>query len=291
MAYRIKSISTLDPAEYIAYESGIITQVNSLNDTADVQTSSQTYNDVPVFYNCPEASAVQRNGALKNSSDAFCRGDEVIVRIYQGAKTHIIGFTGDLWLYIKVPAFVFAGGYLFNESEESFSPISSELFHTRYKEIQLETCSENFTTYINNDDADISEGFVSSQTHWTDSRYNRDSKFYFNGELFYQTYNNETFTGTFNGTRSNIIGSYVHPDSGWGVCIYQINTFYDWRPHISGRIKFDFFFTHQQVSIQNSPQQKQKLQVPLFQLRGHVSTPVHSTVQMTPSRERCWPDG
>lgn len=241
MSSKIMCRNTLDAVENIGFLKGEVLSVNYEHDTASLESNAQPYYDIPVFYNAPIAENVQKNDSIKSSSKAFCRGDEVIARMYKGEPSHIIGFTGDLWPCVKVPAFTFNQSYMYDEAADTFTEITSPLFNTRYKTLTKDNCSKSFTTYINQPDADISTGFVSSQTHWTDSKYHRESKFYYNGELIYTTYNNETFSHYFNGTRSNILGSYIHPDSGWGALIYQVDTFYNWRPLSSGRVIFDYY--------------------------------------------------
>ncbi|PLX65999.1 MAG: hypothetical protein C0602_12770 [Denitrovibrio sp.] len=243
MTHRTKCANTLDVVENISYQEGVVTHVDYEKDTADFVSGGITYKEVPVFYNHPDAKKEQRNGSLNGSSKAFCRGDEIIIRMFRNEPSHIIGFISSLWPCIKVPAFVFTGAnpYAYDEHTGGYEKIESTLFYERYKTLTLGTCYASFTTYVNQQNADISTGFVSAQTHWTDSKYHRESKFYYNGESIYNTYNNETFSNVFNGTRSNILGAYTHPDNGWGALIYQVNTFYDWKPRVSGRVKFDFY--------------------------------------------------
>lgn len=241
MADRTQSRTTAYPVKKIGYLKGSVRSVDRKKDTADVDCGGQIYRSVPVFYNCPAAGAVLQSGPLKNSARAFAKGDEVLVRTFDGKPSHVIGFTGDLWPCIKTPAYVY-GGYVLDENSTSFSMPGSSLFYERYKALAAEQCWAFFTTYINDENADTGTGFVSVQKHWTDTEYHRDTKCYMNGNFIFQTLNDETFDHVFNGTRSNILGSFIHPDeSGQGCLVYQVNTFYDWKPRTSGRVVFDFY--------------------------------------------------
>ncbi|PLX68630.1 MAG: hypothetical protein C0603_05615 [Denitrovibrio sp.] len=243
MSYKLYSNNTLDPVENISFQTGYVTEVDYLNDTAIIDCGT-IYQSVPIFYNCPSAGSEQSNGSLERSSSAFCKGDEVVVRFYKGSPSHIIGFKDELWPCIKTPALLFRSeidDYFLDIDNSVFNKVGNSLFYDRYKELALTNDSVEITTYINQPDADISTGFVSYQIHWIDGKMNRYTQMYFNGELIYSTLNNETNWHVFNGTRSNILSLCVHPVTGWGSMIYQINTYYNWQPQESGRVEFDFY--------------------------------------------------
>lgn len=239
MPHLINEKTAADTLANTGFKEAIITKVNRTEDSADIICGNVSYSGVPIFYNCDCAGAIISNGALEASSDAFASGDAVMVRFYNGAPSHIIGFTGPLWPCIAVPAFVF-DSLIFSERYERFDSIDDR-FYDRYTPLTLTDAEAEISTYINDANADISTGFVSFQTHWVDTEYHRDTQFLFNGDTVYSTYNHETTDNVFNGTRSNVFGAYIHPETGWGAAVYQINTFYDWKPRESGRVTFDFY--------------------------------------------------
>jgi len=243
--YRIEEINALDTLEKTGFQTGTITALNRQTDTADINCNGSAYTSIPVFYNAPCAGGTQSNGSLAGCSDAFASGDEVIVRFYSGRPSHIIGFSGFLWPCIATPAFVFgsdSGDLILNERHIRFDDITDSRFYDRYTPTEILGAEAEISTYINEPDADVSSGFISFQTHWTDSMFHRETQFLFNGEPVYSTYNYETYSNVFNGTRSNVFGAYIHQQTGWGAAFYQINTFYDWKPRTFGRVEFDFYF-------------------------------------------------
>jgi len=244
MSIYIESKNALDPAFYIGYQKGAVLKVNHAEDTADIEIDGKIHLGVPVFYNCAKSGSIRKNGALKNSSLAVTRGDEVIVRTDKGKPSHITGFTDGLWPCIKTPAYVFSNAqhrFLLDEKTLGFSKIDADIFDKRYKPVSTGFMYNSVTTYINDPEPDISEGFCTVQTHWTDSRMHRKTDVFFNGNKIYSTFNSETSEGVFSGTRSNIFGVYIHPLTDWGCMVYQVNTFYGWMPQASGRVVFDFY--------------------------------------------------
>lgn len=241
MTQRISNRTALEPVEHTGYTSGTIDSVDFENDTADILCGGELYTAVPVFYNCPEAGAVQPNGALRNSAAAFARGDEVLVRTHDSLPSHIAGFTGDLWPAVKTPAFVFDSAYTYDHRTSSLREIPSQLFFERYGRLDTTPCEVQFETYVNQQPDDLSSGFKSVQQHNDyGGSHNRLSRFYCMGRLICTTYNSEDGNGIFNGTRANILGAFRNQETGWGCVIYQINTFTDWRPGISGNVRFDY---------------------------------------------------
>lgn len=236
--HRIPNKNTLDAVDNIGYEKAVVLNVDYLNDTADIDTG-ELFTSVPIFYNCPKSGTVRENGALENSSHAFTKGDEVVVRVYKDTPAHIIGFSGDMWPCIKTPSFIFDSEYIYDYETSEFTKKPSEF--SRYKKLTQTDCSVDHTLYINDENASAGAGFTTIETDWTDGKWNRHTDFYYNGQLIYSTENSETYEHIFNGTRSNVFGRYIHPQTGWGCMIYQINTFHDWQPQVSGRVDFDSY--------------------------------------------------
>jgi len=129
-------------------------------------------------------------------------------------------------------------------------------------------CSITQGNYINQPvPADMTGQLYAVQEHRTTNVYSRLTRMYYGYEFIYETYNEETFSGVFNGTRSNIIGAYKDPVSGEAFVIYQINTFTDWLPRTSGRVDFDFY-------IYSSLGLHRKLATAYSEITG-VSSPVY----------------
>lgn len=87
-----------DVLKYV-YLQGVITSVNSGDDTAGVSIPSigMTAGNVPIFYHCTPDAVLRDNGALEGASGAFSEDDEVIVRceILDGATykaDRVMGF-------------------------------------------------------------------------------------------------------------------------------------------------------------------------------------------------------
>jgi hypothetical protein len=200
--------------------------VDHINSLITVDTDSGTYKAEP-FYNCPGIA-----------SHAFAAGDEVIVRMYQGDATHVIGFTGDNWACFKTPAIVFDDGAYY---DGEIIPSPTEELLDRYVQLDRYDCAGGYTFYKNNSAAATDDAFTAIETDWSDGMWHRDTSFYYRDELVYHTYNYETYSHIFNGTRSNVFGRFIHPESGVGCKVYQVNTFYDWAPETSGRVTFDCY--------------------------------------------------
>lgn len=217
--------NTLDATENISYAAGTVTKVDYEKGTADIEG----YKNLSVEYAC-----------MGSAADAFAIGDDVIVRKFAGVPSHIIGFTGDMWPSLRTPALIFDEGapYIYRNRSAEKLPIR---FYDRYEKLDEYDCAVSHTFYLNNNNAETNDAFTTIEHDWTDGRYNRDTKFYYKDELIYQTYNNETYDGVFNGTRSNVFGRFIHPESGEACMVYQVNTFYDWLPRVSGRVSFDFY--------------------------------------------------
>ncbi|ADD69007.1 hypothetical protein Dacet_2245 [Denitrovibrio acetiphilus DSM 12809] len=243
MADKIANKNTFAPVDQIGYMQGKVLRVDFEKDLLDVEINGMTYKGIPSFYNCPASGDVRRDGSLTGSSAAFTRGDDVVVRMFNKAPSHVTGFTADMWPCVKTPAFIFTQTetYAYDIQTETFSAPMPERFSDRYMGLDKKPCAAERTSYINDDNAQLSDGFVIIEQDWTDERWNRDTRFYYGSELVYQTYNNETFNNVFNGTRSNIFGTFIQPDTLWGCMVYQVNTFYDWKPSVSGRVTADYY--------------------------------------------------
>jgi len=80
------------------FAKGVITAVDSENDTADVTV--QGYQDgtgVPLFYHCEPDSEKRGNGAIKGAAAAFNVDDEVIVMLeVDGPPVRIVGFVDGI---------------------------------------------------------------------------------------------------------------------------------------------------------------------------------------------------
>lgn len=242
---RIYSKTTEDPILNIGYCKAAVLKIDRVNDTGDIDCGNNVYESVPFFYNCPSAGSVMENGAVKGASKAFAIGDDVLVRVYRGKPSHITGFAGDIWPCISTPAHLFTGQsgsrYIYDTQDELFMAVDCDGFYDRYEKLTLSYSSVSVKTYINAPEIDYSAGFVAVENTWTDTEAHRDTGYYYMGEQIFFTSNHETGDGVINGTRGNILGAFIHPDTGWGTLVYQINTFYDWLPQVSGSVDFDYF--------------------------------------------------
>jgi hypothetical protein len=86
-----------DVQRYV-FMKGIITSVDSENDTADVTIpGGSDGSDVPVFYHCSDEAEERSNGAIEGGSGAFNVDDEVICMCtVDGAPVRIIGFVDGI---------------------------------------------------------------------------------------------------------------------------------------------------------------------------------------------------
>lgn len=77
---------------------GIITAVDSVNDTADVTVEGyQDGSDVPLFYHCEPDSEERSNGAIYGAAAAFMENDEVIVMLeVNNPPVRIVGFVDGI---------------------------------------------------------------------------------------------------------------------------------------------------------------------------------------------------
>lgn len=90
----------------VIYRKGIITAVDSGNDTADVDVpGGQSGSGVPIYYHCEPDSELRDNGAIYGAASGFSAGteedpedgDEVIVMCdTEGAPLRIIGFVDGI---------------------------------------------------------------------------------------------------------------------------------------------------------------------------------------------------
>lgn len=83
-----------------AYLVGVITSVDSTNDTACFTGvgTCPAGTDIPIFYHCEPDSALRSNGALEDAAGAFSEDDEVIIQCeITGANQYVplrvMGFT------------------------------------------------------------------------------------------------------------------------------------------------------------------------------------------------------
>lgn len=217
----------------VFYRTGTVIRADYAAETVSVLVAGQPVT-VPVFYECPAGAC---------SAYAFCVGDEVIVRYFAGQPQYAVGFSKYLWPCVPMPSMTAVSGSsafsrgLFQQTEFVTSDLT--LFGQRYAEITKKTCDSAFSVYVDQPAPDMSGRFVILETDsYVDQ--SRDVKAYFDGNFLYHTYNANP-SGVFNGTRSNILGSYVDPETGVGTAVYQINTFTDWRPLVSGHVDFDFY--------------------------------------------------
>ncbi len=86
-----------DIADHI-FAKGVITAVDSENDTADVTVEGyQNGADIPIYYHCDPESEEQANGSIKGGAAAFGVDDEVIVMCTtDGHPVRIIGFVDGI---------------------------------------------------------------------------------------------------------------------------------------------------------------------------------------------------
>lgn len=231
----ISSLNAMYPAERIAYARGRVLYSDYIENSIRVAVNGFEYT-LPAAYDSADA---------KPSAYAFSTGDVVAVRTYEGLPTHIAGFEDRLWPFIPIPAEVsISADRVFSSSLFQETPLiesDRSMFLSAYEKLPEKECEIGFTSHVNEPAPDMEGRLVSVQTHTTGNVFSRLSKFYYNGEFIYETYNEETFGGVFNGTRSNIIAAYKDAASGRAFVIYQINTYTDWLPYTSGRVDFDFF--------------------------------------------------
>jgi len=231
----ITSVNAMYPAERIAYAKGRVIYSDYIENGIRVSVNGSEYT-LPAAYDSADG---------KPSAYAFSTGDIVAVRTYEGLPTHIAGFEDRLWPFIPMPAEVnIEADRVFSSSLFQETPViesDSTLFFQAYEKLPETECAIGFTSYVNVPAPDMEGRLVSLQTHATGNVFSRLSKFYYDGEYIYETYNEESFDGVFNGTRSNIIAAYKDPSSGTAFVIYQINTYTEWLPRISGRVDFDFY--------------------------------------------------
>jgi len=245
----IYSQNALDPTENISYAEGRVTKTNHTENTVEVAVSGAAYGDLPIVYESADG---------KPESYAFSVSDTVVVRLYKGVPSHIIGFKDRLWSFVPMPAevyetdnFIMSSGLL-HRTELIRSQKAA--FNRAYEAMKKRTCAVSTPTYINEPAPDDTNGKIYSlQVHQTTNVYTRLTRYYFGSEFIYETYNEETTSGVFNGTRSNVITAHVDPISGAAFVIYQINTFTDWKPQTSGRVDFDFYLysslgTHEKIA-------------------------------------------
>ncbi|MGE4268453.1 MAG: hypothetical protein AB7F25_13550 [Deferribacterales bacterium] len=233
----IYSQNALDPTENISYAEGRVTKTNHSANTVEVTVDNAVYGGLPIEYESVEA---------RPESYAFSVNDPVVVRQYKGVPSHITGFKDRLWPFVPMPAeayetdnFILSSGLL-HRTEFVRSPKAA--FNTAYEAMKKKTCAVSTPTYINQPAPDDTNGKIYSlQVHQTTNVYTRLTRYYFGSEFIYETYNEETTSGVFNGTRSNVITAHVDPISGAAFMIYQVNTFTDWKPQTSGRVDFDFY--------------------------------------------------
>ena len=98
------------------FRKGIITAVDSVNDTADVTVpGGSSGTGVPLFYHCEPDSEERSNGAIEGAAAAFAVDDEVIVMCEMGGTAvRIIGFVDGIKKcidgYLLLGANAFDGG-------------------------------------------------------------------------------------------------------------------------------------------------------------------------------------
>jgi hypothetical protein len=248
MAHLLKLKNSMEAAEGIAYEKATVIGTDYKNDTLGVLCNGEVIHDIPVFYQGDKTLNTLRNGSIKNASHAFALGDETVLRLKNGKPFCVIGFAGDIWPCMKTPTTLFSGFYggyytQYTGIGEKIEPVDIELFEKRYKKLSTDYgCSTDVNLYINEENVTLSEGYDSVQFHGNEnSKDYRETYLYFNKQLLYRTRNTEDASHCFNGTRSNYIGTFKHTISGWGLFIYQINTFYNWIPQSSGRVISDYY--------------------------------------------------
>ncbi len=232
----IHSLNALDPTERISYAEGRVVKADHAADKVTVSVNGGTFSDLPIVYESADG---------RPSSYAFANNDAVVVRLYEGTPSHITGFKDRLWPFIPMPAEAYETGSgimsagLFTQTD--FVRSDKTAFKEIYREMPQNDCAITQANYIDQPVPDDMTGqLYAVQEHRTTSVYSRLTRMYYGDKFIYETYNEETFSGVFNGTRSNIIGAYKDPVSGEAFVIYQINTFTDWLPRKSGRVDFDF---------------------------------------------------
>lgn len=248
MSQYINSNNALDPVENISYKKGRVVKADYLGNLLDVSCGGSIHKNLPVFYRCNGGENEDIHGSTAGGSFAFTLEDEVLVRFYNGRADRVCGFYGDLWPCIPMPAMAIASDTviysknLFQNTE--YAETDTELFLKRYTKISEKNCDTELSTYSNTSlPEDYQNRFIAVvMSGLSGDLYYRHTTVYFSGTSIYTTYNYETRSGgVFNGTRSNVIAAFVHPLTGDGVLVYQINTFTDWLPQVSGRVDFAFY--------------------------------------------------
>jgi len=238
--------NTLEAVELIDYKEATLLHADYENDLLTLNFERDTLRDIPVFYEADKTGSLLHNGSVKNASHAFARGDKVVLRIKDDEPDKVIGFPDKIWNCLKTPARIRLGRdnnhyAQYNKEGEQSHKIEIDLINKRYKKVASSNAHSRINTYINQPDVELSDGYDSVQEHGSTPLFYRNSKIYFNRKLIYTTANTETTNKCFNGTRSNAIGTFKHSSEGWGIFIYQINTFHDWIPKISGRVVSEFY--------------------------------------------------
>lgn len=223
-----------EAADSVSYHRGKIIKPDFLSNIADVSVYGTEYLGLPVTYDC---------GDGKNGAYAFTINDDVLVRSFNSTPQCVAGFYGDLWPCVPMPSQTYIIGdkayskSMFQETEYIQSNLT--LFQQRYTQIYKKSCAVTPALYVNQPQPDMTGRFVTLETD-TYSPTARDVNVYYDGIKIYHTYNSDPLE-VFNGTRSNYLGTYQNPKTGAGIMVYQINTFTDWRPQISGHVDFDFY--------------------------------------------------
>jgi hypothetical protein len=233
----IYSQNAMDPVENISYAEGIVTAVDYLANSLTVSVDSAEFSGLSIAYDSAEG---------RPSTYAFSVNDRVAVRLYGGTPSHIIGFTDRLWPFIPMPAEclkynnIIAAKSIFQDTP--FVKAELNAFTGIYEQISKSYCGITAPTYINLPAPENTDGLLYSiQEHSSSGIYSRRTRYYYEDKFIFETYNEETTSHVFNGTRSNIIAAYRDPISNACFVIYQINTFTNWVPQTSGRVDFDFY--------------------------------------------------
>lgn len=223
-----------EAADSISYRRGIVTGTDYNGGAVDVIADGVPAQSIPVVYDCGDGSY---------GPFAFCIGDDVMVRYYNGYPQNVVGFYGNLWPCIPMPSYtMISDDKVYSRSlfqDTGYVRSSLALFGTRYSQIEKRTCAVNYELYINKPCPDMSDKFVILETD-VGSDPSRDVNMYYDGTFVYHTYNANP-SDVFNGTRSNIIGAFINPYTKTGLLVYQVNTFTNWRPQVSGHVDFDFY--------------------------------------------------
>lgn len=135
------------------FAKGVITAVDSTNDTADVTVEGyQSGSDTPLFYHCEPDSEEAPNGSIEGAAAAFRVDDEVIVMLEVGGDpVRIVGFVDGIKScvggYLLLKATSFGSGHWFSlwdivgeETVDSltFTPDEEEIVLTFPMEAKLD---------------------------------------------------------------------------------------------------------------------------------------------------------